>query len=101
GGLSQSEVNKLVNETRERQQQERAKRDEDAVKRQLAGLVANTMRSLQALGGKLTSDELRRIVEAVERAKKAKARNDLNELKASLRDMEKAATLIGQAMLRE
>jgi molecular chaperone DnaK len=100
GGLSQPEVNRLVSETRQREQAERAKKDQDAVVRQLDGLVANTLRSVQALEGKLTSDEQERILAAMERAKKARNDGDLDELKARLVDMEKAATLIGQAMLR-
>jgi ATP-dependent protease HslVU (ClpYQ) peptidase subunit len=68
--------------------------------RQLDGLVANTMRSVQALEGKLTNDEQTRIVDAMEKAKKARADAGLDELKARLAEMEKAASLIGQAMLR-
>src|SRR5262245_52572792 len=100
GGLSQSEVNRLASETRQRAQQERAKKDQEAVIRQLDGLVANTMRSVQALEGKLTADENERILAAMENAKRAKQNPDLEELKARLQEMEKAATLIGQAMLR-
>ena len=100
GGLSQPEVNRLVTETRQREQAERAQKDQDAVVRQLDGLVANTMRSVQALEGKLTGEEQERILAAMERAKKARGDGDLEELKARLVDMEKAATLIGQAMLR-
>jgi molecular chaperone DnaK len=100
GGLSQPEVSRLVTETRQREQAERVKKDQDAVVRQLDGLVANTMRSVQALEGKLTSDEQERILAAMERAKKARGDGDIEELKARLVDMEKAATLIGQAMLR-
>ncbi len=81
-------------------QAERAKKDQEAVVRQLDGLVANTMRSVQALEGKLTSEEQDRILEAMENAKKARAEGDLDELKERLADMEKAASLIGQAMLR-
>ncbi|HXB57030.1 MAG TPA: molecular chaperone DnaK [Vicinamibacteria bacterium] len=99
GGLSQSEVSRLVNETRARELVERSKKDQEAVVRQLEGLVANTMRSVQALEGKLTPDEQERILAAMERAKKARE-GDLDELKARLVEMEKAATLIGQAMLR-
>jgi molecular chaperone DnaK (HSP70) len=100
GGLSQPEVTRLVTETRQREQAERTKKDQDAVVRQLDGLVANTMRSVQALEGKLTADEQERIIAAMERAKKARGDGDIEELKARLIDMEKAATLIGQAMLR-
>ena len=100
GGLSQQEVNRLVTETRARETAEKSQKDKDAVIRQLDGLVANTMRSVQALEGKLTPEEQERILAAMEAAKKAKQNGDLEELKARLVDMEKAATLIGQAMLR-
>jgi molecular chaperone DnaK len=100
GGLSQPEVSRLVTETRQREQAERVKKDQDAVVRQLDGLVANTMRSVQALEGKLTGEEQERILAAMEKAKKARGDGDIEELKARLVDMEKAATLIGQAMLR-
>ena len=100
GGLSQSELSRLVNETRIRDQSERARREEESVVQQLEGLVANTMRSVQALEGKLTADEQERILAAMERAKKARVEGGLEELKARLGEMERAASLIGQAMLR-
>src|SRR5262245_12589619 len=100
GGLSQSELSRLVNETRQREQTEKSRKEQDAVIRQLEGLVTNTMRSVQALEGKLTSDEQERILEAMEKAKKARMEPNLEELKVRLAEMEKAASLIGQAMLR-
>ena len=100
GGLSQSELGKLINETRSRDQSVRTRREQESVTRQLDGLVTNTMRSIQALEGKLTADEQARILEAMERAKKAREQADLDELKSRLAEMEKAASLIGQAMLR-
>ena len=100
GGLSQGELTRLVTETRGRDQADRQKKEQEAVTRQLEGLVANTMRSVQALEGKLSADEQDRILAAMERAKKAHGRADMEELKARLAEMEKAASLIGQAMLR-
>ncbi len=58
------------------------------------------MRSVQALEGKLTDDEQSRILEAISNAKKARADGALQELRGRLTDMEKAAAIIGQAMLR-
>jgi molecular chaperone DnaK len=100
GGLSQSELSRLVNETRSREQQDRTRKEQEAVLRQLEGLVSNTMRSVQALEGKLTSDEQSRILAAMERAKKARPDSALDDLKSRLAEMERAASLIGQAMLR-
>ncbi len=100
GGLSQNDLNRLVTETRSRDQAERHKKEQETVLRQLEGLVANTMRSVQALEGKLSAEEQDRILAAMERAKKSPAQADLDELKARLAEMERAASLIGQAMLR-
>jgi molecular chaperone DnaK len=100
GGLSQSELSRLVNETRSREQADRTRKEQEAVLRQLEGLVSNTMRSVQALEGKLTSDEQSRILAAMERAKKARPDSALDDLKSRLAEMERAASLIGQAMLR-
>ena len=100
GGLSQAEVSRLADETKAEQHVEREKKEQEGVVRQLDGLVQNTMRSVQALEGKLTSDEQTRILAAIEHAKKSRNEGGIDELKARLADMEKAATLIGQAMLR-
>jgi molecular chaperone DnaK len=100
GGLSQSEVSRLVGETRARDAEDKARKDQEQIVRQLDGLVANTMRSVQALEGKLTAEEQQRILDAIEKAKKARADGGLEELKGRLSDMEKAAGVIGQAMLR-
>jgi hypothetical protein len=62
--LSQAEVIRLVNETRAREAEEKSKNDLEAVVRQLDALVANTMRSVQALEGKLTGEEQNRILQA-------------------------------------
>jgi molecular chaperone DnaK (HSP70) len=98
--LSQSEVNRLGNETRQRDHAEKSRKEQEGVVRQLEGLMANTMRSVQALEGKLTAEEQDKILSAMEKAKKARGEDSIDELKARLVDMEKAATIIGQAMLR-
>jgi len=105
GGLSQSEVSRLVEETRSREVEERESKDLEAVVRQLDGLVANTMRSVQALEGKLSPEEQEEILASIEKSKKAldmarKGEPNSDELKQCLSDMEKAATVIGKAMLR-
>jgi molecular chaperone DnaK len=100
GGLSQADVNRLVDETRKRESDEKSRKEQEAVVRQLDGLVANTMRSVQALEGKLTPDEQQRILDSIERAKKSRGESNLDDLRSRLSEMEKAAGIIGQAMLR-
>jgi molecular chaperone DnaK len=100
GGLSQADVNRLVAETRQKESEDKSKKEQEQIVRQLEGLVTNTMRSVQALEGKLTPDEQQRILDSIERAKKARSEANVDELKARLSDMEKAAGIIGTAMLR-
>ncbi|HSD28917.1 MAG TPA: Hsp70 family protein, partial [Vicinamibacteria bacterium] len=102
GGLSQADVSRMAAETRAQQSEEKQLKEKEGVVRQLDGLVANTMRSVQALEGKLSAQEQQRILESIEAGKKAKARPEatLDDLRAALADMEKAAGIIGQAMLR-
>jgi molecular chaperone DnaK len=100
GGLSQTELSRLADETRNREHAEKTRREQESVARQLEGLLANTMRSVQALEGKLTAEEHERILTAMERAKKLPPTAGIDDLRARLAEMEKAATLIGQAMLR-
>jgi len=100
GGLSQAEIGRLSGETKARAEEEEALKEKETVSRQLEGLLSNTMRSVQALEGKLTADEHERILTAMERAKKLPDDAKVDELKERLAEMEKAASLIGQAMLR-
>jgi molecular chaperone DnaK len=100
GGLNPADVNRMAAEARARDSEERQQKEKEGVVRQLDGLVANTMRSVQALEGKLTADEQQRILDAIEKAKKARADGGLDEIKGRLSEMEKAAGIIGQAMLR-
>ncbi len=102
GGLNPAEVNRMAAETRARDSEEKQLKEREAIVRQLEGLIQNTLRSVQALEGKLSPEERQRILEAIEAAKKVKTRPDvsIDELRKHLTDMEKAAGIIGQAMLR-
>jgi molecular chaperone DnaK len=100
GGLSQADVNRLVAETRARETEDRNRKEQEQIVRQLDGLITNTMRSVQALEGKLTPDEQQRILDSIERAKKARSAGHFEEIRMALTDMEKAASIIGTAMLR-
>src|SRR5262245_32565517 len=71
-----------------------------SIKRQLDGLVANTMRSVQALESRLKPDEQQQILDSIARAKRLGADATLDELESRLSEMSQAAGLIGQAMLR-
>ena len=56
--------------------------------------------SLGVLLSTLSYVEQERILQAIEKAKKARADAGLDDLRGRLADMERAAAIIGQAMLR-
>jgi molecular chaperone DnaK len=100
GGLSPAEVDRLASATRARESEQHARKDREAVVRQLDGLVATAMRTIQALEDKLTPNEQAVILGALEKAKTARADAAADDLRARLTEMERAAAIIGQAMLR-
>jgi molecular chaperone DnaK len=100
GGLSQAEVAQLAAEARASESEQRSRKQQEQILRMIQGLMSNLMRSVQSLEGKLTPDEQQRILDSIERAMKARSSGSLDELKARLSDMEKAAGIIGTAMLR-
>jgi hypothetical protein len=87
-------------ETRAREEQERLVWEPEAVMRRLASWVEDTMRLVEALDSKLTFDEQKGIEAALGRARKALSGGDLEAQKASLLEMGKTATIIGQAIER-
>jgi hypothetical protein len=71
--------------------------------RQLDALSMNTVRSVQALEGKLTVEESTQILVTIEGTKEARRMaldSAVVSLRAALGRLDKAAALIGQAMLR-
>jgi molecular chaperone DnaK len=101
GGLSPIEVGRLAAQTRAQQADERERKEREATLRQLDGLVANTIRSVSVLWGRLSPDDVPRIFAAVEAAKKTKAASHptLDDLRSAMKGMERAAGIVGQALL--
>ncbi len=77
-----------------------ATKDHETLVRQLDGLLADSSHSARVLASKLTRHEQERISAAIEKGKKARKDGSIEDQRAALQDMERAATLIGQAILR-
>jgi hypothetical protein len=71
-----------------------------SITRQLEGLLKNTLLAVEHLRSKLTADEQARIKLATDRAAAALGEDDVAQRERCLLEMERAAGLIGQAMLR-
>jgi molecular chaperone DnaK len=100
GGLGKQDIERLTQERRGNESAEREQRERESVLHQLDGLVSNTQRSVQALEGRLTAPEQEEIAYAIEQARRAQQSADIAQLRSHLAAMERAAAVIGQAMLR-
>ena len=100
GGLGKQDIERLTQERRSNESAEREQRERESVLHQLDGLVSNTQRSVQALEGRLTAPEQEEIAYAIEQARRAQQSADIAQLRSHLAAMERAAAVIGQAMLR-
>jgi len=100
GGLGPDALDRLVRETAERRGRVTADVEQVRVLRQLESLAANLTRSVQALELRLTRAEADAILDALARAKQARAAASLEALRTSLADLERVAGIVGRAMLR-
>jgi molecular chaperone DnaK (HSP70) len=104
-GLSQAEVTRLADETRAQADEDRSREEREALVRKTKGLVSNAIRSVQVLEAKLTSEEKETVLRAITRGSTAVSGKEervdgTGELQACLEDLEEAARIIAQAMLR-
>jgi hypothetical protein len=79
-------------------------RDADALRRQIYGLLASTMRSIQWLDSRFTDDDVGGILAAIERANTIVRRDrygrSVSELRSALSELERVEELLHEAMIR-
>jgi molecular chaperone DnaK (HSP70) len=95
---------RLVGETRKSEgkskSKSKSKEEQEGVVRQLDGLVANTMRSVQALEGKLTAEEQQHILDWIEKAKKTRNGGSLGQRLRTWRRRPRSSTgLVAAALM--
>ena len=98
-GLTETEVNRLRQETEALELADRSDKERDRVAGQLQGLIGSTQKTYDLLSSKLTEDEKAQASAALGDARKAKE-GTLEGLKAALARLETTAETLGQAMLR-
>jgi molecular chaperone DnaK len=98
-GLTQTEVERLRQETEGLEVKEREDKDRESVASQLQGLIGSTRKTFDLLSAKLSDEEKAAATEALDGAQKAQE-GSIEELKAALARLESTAETLGQAMLR-
>jgi molecular chaperone DnaK len=99
-GLSREEVTRLANDTIMEQREAADRRELDEVKSQLDQLLASNRKVYQQFATKLDEHEQATLESVFKDAEEAAKENDTQRMKDSLEAMQRASTLLAQAMLR-
>jgi len=100
-GLSRDEVTRLATNTVQEQKEAAAVRDLDGIKNQLGQLLASNKKVYEQFSNKLDGHEQSTLTGFFHEAEEACRMEDANKMKISLEAMQKASTMLTQAMLRE
>ena len=89
-GLSQEEVDKMVDDAKKHETEDKEKRDEVDVKNQADQLIYQTEKNLKEFEEKLSDDDKKRLEEEVEKLKTASAGSNLEDMKSATEDLNSA-----------
>ncbi|PWG00741.1 molecular chaperone DnaK [Levilactobacillus bambusae] len=88
-GLSDDEINRMMNEAQENEEADKARKDEADTKNEVDQLIFQTDKTLKDVQGKVSEDEIKKAEEARDALKKAQEDNNLEEMKQKKEDLNK------------
>jgi molecular chaperone DnaK len=91
GGLSEEEVEKMVNDAEQFAEEDKAKRENVEVKNQAETLIYSTEKSVSELGEKLPEEEKTKIEACREQLKKSLETDDIDAIKSDLEALTQAS----------
>ena len=97
-GLSEQEINRLVNEAKENEASDKAKKELVEARNNLDNLVYQTEKTLAEHGDKLPSDQKESVEAALTQAKEALDSDDVDQLKAASEKLTQASHKLAEVM---
>ena len=91
GGLSEEEVEKMVNDAEQYADEDKAKRESVEVKNQAETLIYSTEKSVSELGDKLPEEDKTKIEACTEQLKKSSESDDLEAIKSDIEALSQAS----------
>eukprot|EP00938_MAST-03A_sp_MAST-3A-sp1_P005316 g5316.t1 len=101
GGLSEADIEKMVQEAEANQEADKVRKDTIEAKNEVDSLVYRTEKELNEHREKLSDDEVKEVEEALSNAKASLENEDLDTLKESSKNLSDAAMKIGTALNRQ
>ncbi|MFH1305057.1 MAG: molecular chaperone DnaK [Candidatus Omnitrophota bacterium] len=100
-GLSKEEVERMKSDAKMHEADDKKKRELVEARNQLDTLVYASEKAVKEYGDKVSENEKKKINEAVEKAKKALASDDLGEIKKAQEEVQKASHKLSEEMYKE
>lgn len=100
-GITEQEIQKMVKDAKNFEQDDKKKRGLIDARNQADNLIYITEKNIRDLGDKITADEKNRVNEALEKLKKAKDKDDAEEIKRVMEELTKASHTLAQRMYEE
>ena len=97
-GLSDSEIDKMVNDAQKYEVEDKAKREEIDLRNQADQMVYQTEKNITELGDKLNDEDKKKLEEKVEALKKANAGSNKDDIKQALDDLTKSWSELSSKM---
>ncbi|MFC6206224.1 molecular chaperone DnaK [Levilactobacillus tongjiangensis] len=88
-GLSDEEVEKMMNEAKENEAADKKRKEEVDTKNEVDQLLFQTDKTLKDVKGKVSDDEIKKAEDARDALKKAQEANDLDDMKSKKDDLNK------------
>ena len=100
-GLSKEEIDKMMNEAKTHEAEDKKKRELVDARNQLDTLVYTVEKSLGEYGNKVSADEKKKVEDALSKAKKNLSSDDANEIKKAQEELTKASHKIAEEMYKQ
>ncbi|MGM0607092.1 MAG: molecular chaperone DnaK [Candidatus Muiribacteriota bacterium] len=100
-GLSEDEINKMVEEAKQHEEEDKKRKQEIEEKNEADQLVYTTEKSLKEYGDKISAEEKAAIETANKELKEAIEKNDMEQIKAKKEELMKASHKLAQHMYQQ
>jgi molecular chaperone DnaK len=100
-GLSESEIDRMVQDAKAHESEDKVKREEAEVKNQADTLVYTTEKTLKEYGDKIADDEKKKVQAAVDELKKKIEGGNVEDIKAGIEAVNQASHKIAEMMYQE
>jgi len=99
-GLSKEEIEKMKQDAKSHEEEDKKKKELIEARNQLDTLIYSTEKAVKDYGDKVSDDEKKQISEAVEKAKKELAGEDVEAIKKVTEELQKASYKLSEEMYK-